>query len=144
MFKLLLRRAVAILERVLAALLVLLIALGLVGLGVAVFHLIQNRPYLDTAGILSVLDHVLAIFILIELFAIGLAYIAGKRVIRTVLEASLVAVCRKLIAFEATEHALERGLALAALLLAVALSWYLLSKTGLWPRGSAGSSEDQS
>ena len=73
----------------------------------------------------------LQVFILVELFRIAIAYMKHENVIPTVLEAALVAVARKFVVFEGTSG-LEYVLAavgLSALLLAVAISWWLLTKS---------------
>lgn len=72
---------------------------------------------------------ILEIFILIELFRIAVAYMQHKNVIPTVLEAALVAVARKFVAFEPHGNPLYYAGALAVLLLAVAVSWFLLSRS---------------
>ena len=52
-----------------------------------------------------------------------------ENVIPTVLEAALVAVARKFVVFEPTGNYLQASIGLAALLLAVALSWWMLAKS---------------
>ncbi|MDP2300347.1 MAG: phosphate-starvation-inducible PsiE family protein, partial [Actinomycetota bacterium] len=54
-----------------------------------------------------------------------------KNVIGTVLEAGLVAVVRKLVIFESGEGMLEKAIALAILILAVGVTWYLLQRGNL-------------
>jgi uncharacterized membrane protein (DUF373 family) len=121
--------AIAVLERVLAAVLLLLIAFAVIGLVVDGFHRIAAHGYLGMEDVLHLVEHVLTLFILIELFAIAMAYLRSRRVIRTVLEASLVAVARKLIAFEPTDANFGRGVTLAALFLAVAAAWWFLRRS---------------
>ncbi len=68
-------------------------------------------------------------FIVIELFRIALAYMNHSNVIPAVLEAALVAVARKFVVFEPKEDYLATALGLAALLLAICISWWLLKKS---------------
>jgi len=68
------------------------------------------------------------VFIVIELIRIAIAYMQHENVIGTVLEAGLVAVVRKLVIFESGPDMLDDALALAILILAVGVTWFLLYK----------------
>lgn len=123
-------RLVLRLEQVVAALLVLITALGVVDLCLEIFDTVSSHPgYLTGAEIASILDTVLVVFIVIELFNIAVAYMTHKSVIPTVLEAALVAVARKLVIFEGGENVLEKAIALSLMMLAVAVSWWLLKRS---------------
>ncbi len=76
-----------------------------------------------------VVGGVLQVFILVELFRIAIAYMRHENVIPTVLEAALVAVARKFVVFEGVDNYLQTALGMSALLLAVALSWWLLNQS---------------
>ena len=85
-----------------------------------------------TGAYTSILDSALLVFVIAELFKIALAYIRHEGVIPTVMEAALVAVTRKVVVLDA--HAtpslfLMRAGALGLLLIALSVSWYLLSRT---------------
>jgi uncharacterized membrane protein (DUF373 family) len=108
-------------EGVVTVLLVALLALAIVGLVVDVANALIGHHVLDFGTLLRMIDYVLIVFVLVELIAIAFAYLAGHSIVATVLEATLVAVARNIIAFEPGEHALERGLALALLMLAVSV-----------------------
>lgn len=71
---------------------------------------------------------VLEVFILVELFRIAIAYMKHENVIPTVLEAALVAVARKFVVFEG-DLSMYKALGMSALLIAVALSWWMLAKS---------------
>jgi uncharacterized membrane protein (DUF373 family) len=120
--------AVAVAERVIIAILVVLVALGIVGLIADAAHVLGRRYYLDLSALLHVIDHVLAVFILFELVAVARAYTERGQVIRRVLEATIVAAARKVIAFELGDRPLARAVALSTIVVAVALSWFLLSR----------------
>ncbi|HEY5539960.1 MAG TPA: phosphate-starvation-inducible PsiE family protein [Coriobacteriia bacterium] len=77
----------------------------------------------------SIMAEVLQVFILVELFRVTIAYMKHENVIPTVLEAALVAVARKFVVFESGSDALVTAAGLSALLLAVAISWWLLAKS---------------
>ena len=76
-----------------------------------------------------VVGGVLQVFILVELFRIAIAYMKHENVIPTVLEAALVAVARKFVVFEGVDNYLQTALGMSALLLAVAMSWWLLNRS---------------
>lgn len=128
MFKRFMEHFVVFIEGVAAVALVALAAIALWILGVQFVELVAGAPT-DVTPLAEAIKTVLEIFILIELFRIAIAYMQHKNVIPTVLEAALVAVARKFVAFEPKGDILESALALTALLLAVALSWFLLSRS---------------
>ncbi len=80
-------------------------------------------------GVFVLLNHVLVVFIVIELFKIAVAYMNHEAVIGTVLEAGLIAVVRQFVIFENGE--LSRAAALGLLALSVGIVWYLLYKSGV-------------
>lgn len=126
--------AVDWLERAIAFLLVVIAALGAVDLVVEMFNAVSDKGYLTPDSILRVLDSVLVVFIVIELFNIALAYMKRKNVIATVMEAGLVAVVRKLVIFETTgdaQYILMKAIALSVLILSIGLTWYLLRRSGV-------------
>lgn len=130
MFVKALKTTVVLIERAITFVLVVLVALALVGLGGAIVHSLGEQPLLGPEQVTHLIDHVMVVFVLIELFAIALAYVQGRRVIRTVLEAALVAAARKVIAFEPGADALQRGVALSAVVLAIAATWFLMHRIG--------------
>jgi uncharacterized membrane protein (DUF373 family) len=118
-------------EGFVAALLVVMAAWGAVSLVVSIWGLLRVGPAFDFNRYIAVLDVALVIFIIVELFRIAIAYLRHTDVIPTVLEAGLVAIARKLVTFDthaAAADVLMKAGALAVLLLAVALTWYLLAK----------------
>ena len=130
MFNNVLKGAVGFVERAIMAALLVLTGLAFAGLVGGVVEGLGHGGLLGREELTHLIDHVLLVFVLIELFAVALAYAKGERVVRTVLEASFVAVARKLIAFETGPEALQRGLALALLVGAVAGAWALLQRVG--------------
>lgn len=126
--------AVDWLERAIAFLLVIIAALGAVDLVVEMYNAVSLKGYLTPDTILRVLDSVLVVFIVIELFNIALAYMNRRNVIATVMEAGLVAVVRKLVIFETTGSAtyvFMKAAALAILIVAIGLTWFLLRRSGI-------------
>lgn len=91
---------------------------GLAALGVAI----------SPAQFNEIIGTVLEVFILVELFRIAIAYMKHENVIPTVLEAALVAVARKFVVYEGGKDYLGTSVGLSVLLLAVAISWFLLTR----------------
>jgi len=125
-----LQRAMTTIEWVVAALLIVLGVVATVGLVIeftGVGGLIGEGPN----AYIAILDGTLLVFVIAELFKIALAYIRHEDVIPTVMEAALVAVARKVVILDVHEAAsvvLMRSGALAIILIAISLSWYLLSR----------------
>jgi uncharacterized membrane protein (DUF373 family) len=113
------------------------VSVGLVLLAVGMLASLANELWLvgttgtdlNTAEFNRIVSIILEIFILVELFRIAIAYMKHENVIPTVLEAALVAVARKFVVFEGAENYLGTAIGLSALLLAVAVSWWLLARS---------------
>lgn len=116
--------AVSVALVVIAALLVVTLAVELAGIMTGGFTL-------DRTEFTRIISTALEVFIVIELFRIALAYMKHTNVIPTVFEAALVAVARKFVVFEPKEDYLQTALGLAALLLAIGISWWLLKKSNV-------------
>lgn len=128
------RLAVAVqwIEFFVAGLLVLMAAIGALALAYAVYGIVIGGIAHPADRFIAVLDFTLLIFVIAELFKIALAYIRHDDVIPTVMEAGLVAVARKIVVLDTHVSAMDllaRCAALGILLVAVGLSWYLLSRT---------------
>jgi uncharacterized membrane protein (DUF373 family) len=102
----------------------------LVALFYELIHLSTNGVILVSAEFNRVISTILEVFILVELFRIAVAYMRHDHVIPTVLEAALVAVARKFVVLEPARDFLQLALGLTALLLAVAISWWLIAHSG--------------
>jgi len=121
--------ATVIIEVLVAIALVALAGGALVALGSEMFHVAETGVALSHTEFTAIISTILEIFILVELFRIAIAYMRHENVIPTVLEAALVAVARKFVVFEGSGDYLKSSIGLAALLLAVALSWWMLAKS---------------
>lgn len=116
-------------EVLVALALVALAAGALLSLGLEMWEVAADGPALGHGEFLTIIGTVLEVFILVELFRIAIAYMKHENVVPTVLEAALVAVARKFVVYEGGEDYLFQALALSSLLLAVAISWWMLSKS---------------
>lgn len=124
-------RVVLYVEGAVTALLALLAVLGVVDVVIKMVEVTRADGFMSPEGITRTIDTVLIVFIVIELIRIALAYMHHQDVIGTVLEAGLVAVVRKLVIFESSPDMLPKAIALAVLILAVAIAWFLLRRAGL-------------
>jgi uncharacterized membrane protein (DUF373 family) len=114
-----------------------LVAIALIALAAgAVLQLFREMLLLGSSGLAltrqefnQIIGTVLEVFILIELFRIAVVYMRHENVIPTVLEAALVAIARQFVVFEGGTSYLQTALGLSALLIAVATSWWLLSRS---------------
>ena len=122
--------ATVVIEVLVAIALVVLAAMTLVALFYELLHFATNGVVLVTAEFNQVIGTILEIFILVELFRIAVAYMRHMHVIPTVLEAALVAVARKFVVLEPARDFLQLAIGLSALLLAVAVSWWLIAHSG--------------
>jgi len=122
--------AILVVEILVAIALVVLAAGALASLAYELWYVAGNGPAVTRAEFNLIIGTVLEVFILVELFRIAIAYMRHQNVIPTVLEAALVAVARKFVVFEGGQDYLLTSLGMASLLLAVALSWWLLNSTG--------------
>jgi uncharacterized membrane protein (DUF373 family) len=80
-------------------------------------------------GVFVLLNHVLVVFIVVELFKIAVAYMNHEAVIGTVLEAGLIAVVRQFVLFE--QGTMQKAAALSMLAVSVGIVWFLLYKSGV-------------
>jgi len=124
-----LNMAIVAIEVVVAVALIALAGGAILALGVEMFHLATAGGILTSSEFNNIIGTILEIFILVELFRIAMAYMRHENVIPTVLEAALVAVARKFVVFEGSQTYLQTALGMSALLLAVAISWWMLSRS---------------
>ncbi len=115
---------------VVVAIALVAVAVGaLIALGAEMYQLAVSGYTLTRTQFNAIIGTILEIFILVELFRIAIAYMNHENVIPTVLEAALVAIARKFVVFEGKEDYLQTALGMSALLLAVAVSWWLLARS---------------
>ncbi len=124
-----LNRAIIGIEVLVALALVLLAVGALIALGMEMYEVAVSGMALTRTEFNSIIGTVLEIFILVELFRIAIAYMRHENVIPTVLEAALVAIARKFVVFEGKEDYLATAAGMSALLLAVAISWWMLARS---------------
>jgi uncharacterized membrane protein (DUF373 family) len=114
-----------VLEILTVLIMAVLSVLALAGIVVEIPAL-AHPPFLDAPRLSLLLDHLLAVFVLIELLVVAVAFLRGTDRVRRIFEASLVALARKLISTETMT--LAKTGSLAMLLVAVGVTWFLISK----------------
>lgn len=121
--------AIDAIEIVVSVALVIIAGGVLVSLAVSMYDVAVSGSTISTSEFNMLIGMILEVFILVELFRIAIAYMKHENVIPTVLEAALVAVARKFVVFEGAENYLFTALGLAALLIAVSVSWWMLARS---------------
>lgn len=113
-----------VLEAATIAILTVLAVLSIMGL-VMELPAVVLPPFLGSEQLGHVVDHILAVFILIELLVTAVAYIRGHDIVRRIFEAMLVALARKLISLDEAAS-FEKVGSLSLLLVAVGVAWLLV------------------
>jgi uncharacterized membrane protein (DUF373 family) len=108
--------------------LALLAIVGLVALVVDLPALLHGPTGSALEGLFS---GILLLFILLELYQIGGLYFRRERVVDKVFEVGIVALVRQLIVAEFLHYNVQQLLAIAALVVALGLSWYLTGRVRL-------------
>ena len=125
-----LRVAILGIEVLVALALVALAAGALLALAAEMYHVVISGAMLTPLEFTQLISTILEVFILVELFRIAIAYMRHENVVPTVLEAALVAVARKFVVFDGSGDYFTTALGLAALLIAVAVAWWMLQQSG--------------
>jgi uncharacterized membrane protein (DUF373 family) len=112
---------------------VLLAIIALLGIASFLSNLVLDFS-LNKKHVTEWVDFALLLFVIIELMRIALAYLREVELLPVVFEAVIVAIARKLVAFD-TEQAdyLTKAFALATLFVATAVSWGILRKSRALP-----------
>lgn len=126
------------LDRSAHALLVVLEVIVMVLLGILVLLAIaavveqlfaaMSPPFLTGEPLTAALEDVLSVFVLIELLATAAAYLRGTDVMRRLFETIFIAIARKLITLEFSRSSVDAALAVAALLVAAGVAWWLVAR----------------
>lgn len=124
-----LERAVDWVETVVAAVLAIIIVIIVASVAYKATGLLDTFPH-DDALLTSLMKSVLDVFIVIELFRITVAYVRHRNVLSTVLETALVVAAREVVVIEAGAKDPMAGLSVAGILIAIGITWWLLSRAG--------------
>ncbi|MFB6168449.1 MAG: phosphate-starvation-inducible PsiE family protein [Haloferacaceae archaeon] len=108
--------------------LVALFAIGVFDLGLSLFDLLSSGQFTNPSAVIGLIDTVLVLLIIVEVYQTVIAFSRDEPVIRIVITAALIAIARKVISFRPKEFASVQEALLAAitfsLLLAVLIAGY--------------------
>jgi len=118
-------------EIVAAYVLVFLFAVGVFDLGLTIGDLILSGSITETSEVVGLVDTVLLLFILVEVYRTVVAYTREESVLRIVIVTAVIAVARRVIVFkpadyDSPEAALFTAVGLAVLIGALVVSLYVL------------------
>ncbi|QDX40057.1 phosphate-starvation-inducible PsiE family protein [Salarchaeum sp. JOR-1] len=106
--------ALRALEVVAAYVLVGLFAIGVFDLGLSILQLAQTGELTETSAVVALIDDVLLLFIVVEIYQTVVAYAREESVVRIVIVAGVIAVARKIIVFQPTEYGIPEAAYVAA------------------------------
>lgn len=96
-------RAMKWLELTVAYLLVALFAIGAFDMGLSLFELLSSGRFTDPDAVIDLIDTVLVLLIIVEVYQTVIAFSRDEPVVRIVINAALIAITRKVISFRPSE-----------------------------------------
>lgn len=110
---------------------VLLLFILLMGIGSFILQIFTSfSKEIYTLGVLKgLIDRALILFLIIELYRITLAYLKSEPIVYEVFIAAFIAVGRKILIYDYELWGLQGAIALAVLLLALSIGYFLLVKS---------------
>ncbi|GAA0296382.1 phosphate-starvation-inducible PsiE family protein [Halarchaeum salinum] len=129
-------RLMRYLEVVAAFVLVGLFAVGVFDFLLQIVTLVRTGAITDTSAIVGLIDEILLLFIIVEIFQTVVAYAQEQSVIRIVIAAGLIAVARKIISFHSGDYGTPTEATIAAagyalLLLSLVAALYAVGRANV-------------
>ncbi|WP_435099217.1 phosphate-starvation-inducible PsiE family protein [Halorubrum sp. N11] len=123
--------------------LLLLFLIGVFDLFLSLYQLLVTGNFTDPAEVVGLLDSVLLLLIIVEVHRTLLAYAKGQPVLRIVVSAAIIAIARRAISFRLEDYSsgqetLFAALAIAVLVLALTLVYFLLDRVAVPGRPELG------
>ncbi|SEW13543.1 phosphate-starvation-inducible PsiE family protein [Halobacterium jilantaiense] len=115
-------RLIGAVEIVAAYVLVFLFAVGVFDLGLTIGDLILSGAITDTAEVVGLVDTVLLLFIVVEIYRTVVAYTREESVLRIVIVTAVIAVARRIIVYKPTDYASPDATLFTAVGLAVLIA----------------------
>lgn len=118
------------LELLTGVVLIILFAIGLYDLIVQIWTT-REALFTDIDNVIAFIDTVLLLLVIVEVFRTVVAFSRDETITRIIIDASLVAIARKVIGFRSTGTPVEvliNALAIAVLLLAVIAAFYVVRR----------------
>ncbi|ERG96221.1 MAG: putative membrane protein [Haloquadratum walsbyi J07HQW2] len=113
--------------------LVVLFAIGVFDLGVSLYELINSGTFTDPNSLIDLIDTVLVLLIIVEVFETVVASSRREPVVRIVINAGLIAIARKVISYrpseyESTQQAFIAAASFTLLLVALIGAFYAIRR----------------
>ncbi len=112
-------------EAIAAVLLAILAAAGVVFL---IYEMVLAARNPGASSLEALFGAILLLFILIELYSIGTAFVRGDDVTNKIFEVGLVALVRQVIVAEFLHLSVQHMLTIGALIVALGVSWFLAKR----------------
>lgn len=113
-----------------ALFLVALFSIGVYDLGLSLYHLVESGRYTNTNHVIELIDKVLILLVIVEVFETVIAFSREGPVLRIVITAALIAITRKIISFHPGDYPNVEAAFISAgsvtLLLAVLIAAYFV------------------
>lgn len=93
------------LELAAAYFLVALFAIGVFDLGLSLWNLLASGEFTDPDAVIDLIDTVLLLLIIVEVYQTVIAFSRDEPVVRIVINAALIAIARKVISYRTSEFA---------------------------------------
>ncbi|MFC5368445.1 phosphate-starvation-inducible PsiE family protein [Salinirubrum litoreum] len=111
--------------------LVALFAIGVFDLGLSLYELVVSGQFTDPIAVIELIDTVLLLLIIVEVYQTVIAFTRNEDVLRIVVNAAFIAIARKVISFRldefsSTEEALVAAVAFGVLLGVLLLAFYVI------------------
>lgn len=125
-------RLIRALELTAAYVLVLLFGVGVFDLGLNIVTLVRTGRIAQTSAVIDLIDTVLLLFIIVEIYHTVIAYTREESVVRIVLVTGVIAITRRIISFHPAEYATPRealypAVGFAVLLATLVIALYVVS-----------------
>jgi uncharacterized membrane protein (DUF373 family) len=102
--------------------LVALFAIGVFDLGLSLYDLLVSGRFTDPNAVIDLIDTVLVLLIIVEVFQTVIAFSRDEPVTRIVITAALIAIARKVISFRPEEFGTTQDALLSAVTFSILLS----------------------
>jgi uncharacterized membrane protein (DUF373 family) len=134
------------LELAAAYFLVALFAIGVFDLGLSLYYLLASGEFTDPDAVIDLIDTVLVLLIIVEVYQTVIAFSRDEPVVRIVINAALIAIARKVISYRPSEFAnIDEAFVAAgayAILLGVLIAaFYVVRRVDISPTESAPAQE---
>lgn len=129
-----------VLELATAFVLLILFAIGVFDLVLSLFQLVVSGEFTDPDAVIEVIDTVLVLLVIVEVFRTVIAFARDEPVLRVVVNAAFIAIARKVISFRFSEFTDASGnivysdafiaaAALGILLTVLITAFYIIRRT---------------